>query len=187
MSFRRRPRRGKRRSQLPTLSTGRIAWAGRRRRAGDPVVARGALALPALAVGEALLLAWYDDRGEAAHWLTHLLVGAVVGLLGLSFWVQTRGRAPRARAGAPAVVLVVAAAQLLGTTPDLLEGWGMRQGRWMDVFLGSVSAHYAPAGNLTWAVLSFAALLAYATTLRAVRPPPAPRGRRSRPPHGPNR
>lgn len=187
MSLSRRLRRGKRRRQLPPPSVGRTASADRGRRAGGPVVARGALALFALAVGEASLLAWYDDRGEASQWLTHLLVGAVVGLLGLSYWLQARGLAPRPKAGVPAVVVVVAAAQLLGTTPDLLERRGMRQGRWMDVFLGSVSAHYAPAGNLTWGALSVAALAAYATTLRAVRLTPAPRGRRSRPPDEPNR
>lgn len=149
-----------------------------------PVAARSVSvwALPALAAGEMLLLAWYDDRGERSHWLTHLLVGAVVGLLALTFWVRARGRAPRSRAGVPAVVVVVAAAQLLGSTPDLLEGFGLRQGRWMDVFLGSVSAHYTPAGNLTWAALAIAAAVAYASALRAVRPPSAPRGRRARRP-----
>ena len=128
------------------------------------------------------MLAWYDDRGERSHWLTHLLVGAVVALLALTFWVRARRRARRPPAGVPAVVVVVAAAQLLGSTPDLLEGIGLRQGRWMDVFLGSVSAHYAPAGNLTWAALTVAAAVTYATALRAVLPPSAPRGRRARRP-----
>jgi uncharacterized membrane protein YeaQ/YmgE (transglycosylase-associated protein family) len=142
--------------------------------------------VPALLVGEVLLLSWYDDRGERSHWLTHLLVGAVVGMLALSFWVRARGRAPAPMVGVPAVVVVVAAAQLLGSIPDLLEAAGWGQGRWMDVFLGSVSAHYAPAGNLTWAALTVAATVTYATALRAVRPPAALRGRRGRPP-GPNR
>lgn len=165
-----RPRGARRR--LPSTATD-----GRSGGSHGTVAARSVWALPALAAGEALLLVWYDDRGEPSHWLTHLLVGAVVGLLALTFWVRARGRAPHPPAGAPAVVVVVVAVQLLGTTPDLLEGAGMRQGRWMDVFLGSVSAHYAPAGNLTWAVLTVAAALTYATVLRAVRPP-TPRGGR---------
>ena len=173
----RRPRpRGPRR-RLP--STTRAGPGGGTR---APVAARSVWALSALAVGEVLLLAWYDDRGERTHWLTHLLVGAVVALLALTFWVRARRRAPRPVFGVPAVVVVVAAAQLVGTTPDLLEGIGLRQGRWMDVFLGSVSAHHTPAGNLTWAALTAAAALTYASALRAIRPPPAPRGRRARRP-----
>lgn len=153
------------------------------RRGRDESARASAWTLPAFAVTEVLLLTWYDDRGQRSHWLTHLLVGAVVGLLGLTFWVRVRGRSPGSWAGVPVAAVVVAAAQLVGTAPDLLDGVGVRQGRWMDVFLGSVSAHYAPLGNFTWAVLGVGSVLAYVSTLRAVRPPPGPRGRRTRTRH----
>lgn len=128
--------------------------------------------LPVLVVTEVLLLAWFEERGERSHWLTHLLVGAVVGLLGLTFWVRARGRSRGSWAGVPASLVVVVSAQMLGTIPDLVKGAGLRQGRWMDVFLGSVSAHHAPMGNLTWAVLAVGSALSYVSTVRAFRPPP---------------
>lgn len=111
---------------------------------------------PAVIVVEVLLLGWFGDRKDVGHWVTHLLVGAAVALLVLSFWVK---HAPRS---APHPVLAVVAAHLLGALPDLLVEAGVREGRWMDVFLGSVSAHYAPAGNLTWAALAVAAGVTYA-------------------------
>jgi len=170
--------RGKRCRTLPTRSVRRPRHADREGMAGGPIARSAAGIVPALVAGEALLLVWYGSRGEHSHWLTHLLAGTVVALLALTYWVQARGRAPRP----PAVVVVVVAAQLLGTTPDVLVEAGVRQGRWMDVFLGSVSAHYTPAGNLTWAALTVAAAFTYATVVRAVRPPPASRGRRARNP-----
>jgi len=81
-----------------------------------------------------------------------------LALLVMTFWTRRRHR----RVRHPAVGVV--AGHLFATVPDLLVAGGVRQGRWMDVFLGNVSAHYAPVGNVTWLVLAVAAAVTYVRT-----------------------
>ena len=92
------------------------------------------------------------------HWLTHLLVATTVAALAVTWWLMGHP------GSAPPLLVAVAVGHLVGAVPDMLEAVGARQARWMDVFLGSVSAHYAPAGNVTWAVLALLAVVTYART-----------------------
>lgn len=121
---------------------------------------------------ELALLAWYVARAQMGHWLTHLLVGALVALLAMTFLTRRR---KKLRVQSPAVWVVTA--HVLASIPDLLVQAGVTPRRWMDLFLGNVSSHYAPAGNITWLVLVTAGMYVYARTAWAASSEPVGRRR----------
>ncbi len=61
-------------------------------------------------------------------------------------------------------------AHVFAMTPDLLFTGGYAHRRWMDLFLGHMSAHFVPRRNTTWLVVFLTVLAGYLTALDRVRP-----------------
>jgi len=115
-------------------------------RRGSSLIAQ---AVAALAV-EALLYWRYGDEQARYHWFTHFFVGASLALLLVSSYVAVRGRVPTL------VILVPIFGHLCAMFPDVLFELGIAHRRWMDIFLGHISTHFVPGGNITWyAVFAF--------------------------------
>ncbi len=82
----------------------------------------------------------YGGHEAGFHWATHFLVGLTVAALFNLVWQLARD--------APAS----------GQIPHY---------RWMDVFLGHISAHEIPGGDTVWLAIGVASLTAYAAALSA--------------------
>lgn len=105
----------------------------------------------------------YRGHDARFHWFTHFFVGASTALLVMAaVTVRTRRPVPR-----PLVWPLVA--HVFAMTPDLLFAGGIVHARWMDVFLGHVSAHYMPGRNLSWYAVFVAALAGYLVVVDRTR------------------
>ncbi|HEV2087876.1 MAG TPA: alpha/beta hydrolase [Cryptosporangiaceae bacterium] len=121
-----------------------------------PLRARTLLSqLVVLAAAEVLLFGSYAGHDARFHWATHFLVGLIAAAVWLSVYLLVAARP------APGQLMAVLGWHLVAMTPDLLFRLGDPHERWMDVFLGHVSAHYLPGGDDTWLVLALLALTGY--------------------------
>lgn len=109
---------------------------------------------------EALLFASYRHHEAGFHWSTHFLVGLTAASAVLLGWLVVKG------APAPGQLLWVLGMHLVAMFPDLLFTPGHQpHDEWMDLFLGHISAHYIPGGDVTWLAAAIAASGAYCWTL----------------------
>ena len=110
-------------------------------------------------VVEVLLYLSYRGHDARFHWLTHFLVGAsfALALMTVQSW---RTRRPTRF---PLVWLLLA--HLYAMVPDLLFSLGVPHYRWMEVFLGHISSHFAPGRNFAWLAVFAASLGVYLLTL----------------------
>ncbi len=107
----------------------------------------------AVEVGLYLSYVGHDAR---FHWFTHFFVGAGTALLVMSAVALRRGRAARR----PLMWMV--AGHLFAMFPDVLFTWaGIAHRRWMDFFLGHISSHFIPGGNVTWLAVFLVTLAIY--------------------------
>ncbi len=122
----------------------------------------------ALAVAlEVYLYVAYRGHEARFHWFTHFFVGASVALLIMAA-VGARTHRP-----VPYPLLWPILGHLLAMVPDFLFTAGIAHERWMDVFLGHISTHYIPGGNVTWLAVFLACLALYLRVLdqqRVVQP-----------------
>jgi hypothetical protein len=104
---------------------------------------------------EVVLYLSYRDHDARFHWFTHFFVGAAAALVIMA--------AVTARTGRPVAYPLVwpLLAHLVAMVPDLLFVGGVAHRRWMDVFLGHISTHFVPGGNLTWYLVFLASLAVY--------------------------
>ncbi len=106
-------------------------------------------------VVEVALFSSYRGHDAKFHWFTHFFVGASAAL------VVMVGVALRTRRPVPLPLVWPLAGHLFAMFPDVLFNAGVAHQRWMDVFLGHVSAHFVPGRNLTWYLVFLASLAAY--------------------------
>ena len=121
--------------------------------------------LGAIAV-EVVLYLSYRGHDARFHWFTHLFAGASVVLFAMAA-VTARTRRP-----VPYPLVWPLLGHVFAMIPDLLFAGGVAHQRWMDVFLGHVSAHFMPGRNLTWYGLLLASLAAYLVTIDRTRDRP---------------
>lgn len=117
------------------------------------------LQLVVLSVAEIGLFSSYSGHDARFHWATHFLVGLIAALVWLSAYLLIAAKP------APGQLIVVLLFHLFAMTPDLLFRTDIPHYRWMDVFLGHVSAHYLPDGDDSWLALALIALAGYAWLL----------------------
>jgi hypothetical protein len=110
-------------------------------------------------VAEVGLYASYRGHDARFHWFTHFFVGASMALLAMAA-VAARTRRP-----VPLPLVWPFLAHLVAMFPDFLFTTGIAHQRWMDLFLGHISTHFVPGGNLTWLVVFLLALAAYLAVL----------------------
>ena len=114
----------------------------------------------ALAVAlEIYLYVAYRGHQARFHWFTHFFVGASVALLIMAA-VAVRTRRP---VSYPLVWPIFG--HLVAMFPDFLFTAGIAHERWMDVFLGHLSTHFIPGGNVTWFAVFLACLALYLSVL----------------------
>ncbi|MGH9265505.1 MAG: hypothetical protein ACRD1D_12530 [Acidimicrobiales bacterium] len=113
----------------------------------------------AAVVVEIGLYAAYRGHDARFHWFTHLFVGASAALVVMA--------AVAARTGRPVPLPLVwpLVGHLVAMAPDLAFVAGQVHRRWMDVFLGHISAHFVPGRNWTWYVVFLLCLGAYLVVL----------------------
>ena len=114
--------------------------------------------LPAVAL-EVYLYAAYRGHEARFHWFTHFFAGTAAALLILAA-VAARTRRP-----VPYPLLWLILGHLVAMFPDLLFNAGIAHERWMDVFLGHISTHYLPGGNVTWFAVFLTCLALYLSVL----------------------
>ena len=113
-----------------------------------------------LLVVEAALFASYRHHEAGFHWSTHFLVGLTTASAVLLGWLVVKGAPARAQ------LLWVLGMHAVAMFPDVLFTRGHQpHDEWMDVFLGHISAHYVPGGDVTWLAVALAASGAYCWTL----------------------
>ena len=117
----------------------------------------------AAAVVEVALFLSYRGHDARFHWFTHFFVGASVALLAMAAVNAGRGRA----VAYPLVWPLLG--HVFAMTPDLLFVAGLAHRRWMDLFLGHVSAHFVPGSNLSWYVVFLVSLAVYLQEVDASR------------------
>lgn len=111
------------------------------------------------ALVEVALFVSYRGHDARFHWFTHFFVGAsVVFAVGAVYTWRTRRPVH-------VPLLWVLLAHALAMFPDFLFQAGVAHYRWMDLFLGHISSHFVPGGNLTWLVVAATALAAYLISL----------------------
>jgi len=109
----------------------------------------------AAAILELALYLSYRGHDARFHWFTHLFVGTSVALLAMALVAVRTGRP------VPYPLVWPVAAHLVAMTPDLLFAAGHAHQRWMELFLGHISAHFVPGRNLTWYAVFLLSLAAY--------------------------
>ena len=87
------------------------------------------------------LYASYRGHDARFHWFTHAFVGGAAALAAMAAVTLVRHR-PVARP-----LLWPMIAHVFAMTPDLLFTGGYAHWRWMDLFLGHVSAHSCRDGT----------------------------------------
>jgi len=113
----------------------------------------------------------YQGHDARFHWFTHFFVGASFALVAMAA-VGWRTRRP-----VPRPLLWIVAGHLFAMAPDLaFSGARIPHRRWMDIFLGHISSHFTPGGNLTWLAVFLACLGLYLTVVDRCRPGPAAAG-----------
>jgi len=115
-----------------------------------------------LVVAEIVLYASYDVHDARFHWATHFLVALAFASLVLLVRLLVTG-VPGPRLLLP----VVLGWHLFAMTPDILFRGGVPHYRWMDVFLGHITAHDMPGGDGTWLVIALTCLALYVGALTA--------------------
>lgn len=110
-------------------------------------------------VEEAYLYAAYRGHEARFHWFTHFFVGASAAFLVMAA-VAYRTRRP---VRYPLIWPILG--HLIAMFPDLLFTAGYAHERWMDVFLGHLSTHFLPGGNLMWFGIFLASLGLYLVVL----------------------
>jgi uncharacterized membrane protein YhhN len=98
----------------------------------------------AVVVVEVGLYLSYRGHDARFHWFTHVFVGASAAFVVMAV-VTTRTRRP-----VPYPLVWPLLGHVFAMTPDLLFTAGIAHRRWMDLFLGHVSAHFVPGRNVTW-------------------------------------
>jgi hypothetical protein len=116
----------------------------------------------AAVVVEVALYASYRGHDARFHWFTHLFVGGSTVLVVMSL-VASRMRRP-----VPLPLVWLLLGHLVAMVPDFLFSAVAHQ-RWMDVFLGHLSAHFVPGQNATWYVVSLLCLGLYLAVLDRLR------------------
>ncbi len=128
---------------------------------------RGSLLVALLAICAGVgLYVTYQAHEARYHWFTHFFIGASVGLIAMSVWIAEEKR----RVPYPAIWIF--AGHAVAMAPDFLFAFGIPHQRWMDVFLGHLSALSVPGHNLTWYAVFLVTLAGYLTAdarLRAQR------------------
>ncbi len=119
---------------------------------------RGGLLITLVAVCvEAALYATYQAHEARYHWFTHFFIGASVALIAMAVWIVEEKRP------VPYPAIWIFAGHLVAMTPDFLFAFGIPHRRWMDVFLGHISALSVPGHNLTWYAVFLVTLAGYLT------------------------
>lgn len=111
---------------------------------------------------EVLLYASYRGHDARFHWFTHFFIGSAAALVVMAV-VALRTRRP-----VPIPLVWPVLGHLYAMLPDFLFTAGVAHYRWMDVFLGHISTHFVPAGNLTWFLVFLTAAGAYLAALDRV-------------------
>ncbi len=115
-----------------------------------------------LIVAEVLLFRSYFHHEAGFHWATHFLIGLTAAAAVNAVWLALKGAPARGQ------LLWVLGLHLYAMFPDLLFSAGLiPHDGWMDVFLGHISSHYVPGGDVTWLVVALLASGAYAALLSA--------------------
>jgi hydrogenase/urease accessory protein HupE len=120
------------------------------------------------AMVEVGLYASYRGHDARFHWFTHFFVGATAALAVMIVVAAARGRP------VPLPFVWVSVGHLVAMAPDLAFVAGVAHRRWMDVFLGHISAHYVPGRNWTWYAVFLASLAAYLAVVDSLRPERGP-------------
>jgi hypothetical protein len=120
---------------------------------------RLAVQLVVLVAAEVALFASYRGHEAGFHWATHFLVGLTAAALLNLVWLLVRD------SPAPGQIASLLAAHLVAMFPDLLFSAGIPHYKWMDVFLGHISAHHIPGADATWLAIGLTSLTAYAAVL----------------------
>jgi len=115
-----------------------------------------------LVVAEIALYASYDVHDARFHWATHFLVALAFASLVLLVRLFVTG-APGPRLLLP----VVLGFHLFAMAPDIAFRAGLPHYRWMDVFLGHITAHEMPGGDGTWLVIALVCLGLFVGALTA--------------------
>ena len=118
------------------------------------------LQLLLLIAAEFALFATYGAHDARFHWATHFLVALTVSAMLLLAGLLLTG-APRPRL----LLLVVLGLHLFAMTPDVLFRVGVPHYRWMDLFLGHITVHYLPGGDISWLLIALIATAAYIAAL----------------------
>jgi len=121
-----------------------------------------AIQLFLLVVAEIALYASYDVHDARFHWATHFLVALAYTSLVLLVLLLVTG-VPGPRLLLPAVL----GFHLFAMTPDILFRGGVPHYRWMDLFLGHVTAHEMPGGDGTWLAIALTCLGLFVGALTA--------------------
>lgn len=119
-----------------------------------------ALQLIVLIAAEAGLYATYSAHDARFHWATHFLVAMTVSALFLLTGLLVTG-VPRPRF----LLLVVLGVHLFAMAPDIFFRAGAPHQLWMDVFLGHITVHSLPGGDLSWLLIALGATVAYVSAL----------------------
>lgn len=97
----------------------------------------------------------YRDHDASFHWFAHFYAGASAALVVMALVARRRARPARFP------LLWIVAAHLYAMFPDLLFLEGTPHQHWMDVFLGHITIHYIPGGNLTLLAIFMTSLALY--------------------------
>jgi pimeloyl-ACP methyl ester carboxylesterase len=119
-----------------------------------------AVQLLVLIAAEVVLFATYGAHDARFHWATHFLVALTISALLLLAGLLLTG-APRPRF----VLLVVLGFHLFAMAPDVLFRVGVPHYRWMDLFLGHITVHYLPGGDVSWLLIALTATAGYIAAL----------------------
>lgn len=106
-------------------------------------------------LAEVALYASYRGHDARFHWFTHFFVGTSMALLVMA------AVAAHIRRPVPLPLVWLLLAHVVAMFPDFLFTAGIAHERWMDVFLGHISAHFVPGRNLTWFAVFLLALAVY--------------------------
>ena len=104
--------------------------------------------LAGLIAVEVVLWSSYAAQEARLHWATHFLVGLTAAALLNLAWLTLKG------APARGLILWVIGLHLFAMAPDLVFPAGVPHAGWMDVFLGHISSHYLPGGDIAWLVIA---------------------------------
>lgn len=114
---------------------------------------------------EVALYRSYQGHDTRFHWFTHFFVGAGFALVVMAGVSWRTGRPVRRP------VLWMVAGHLYAMAPDLaFSAARVPHHRWMNIFLGHISSHFTPGGNLTWLVVFLTCLAGYLTVVDRSHP-----------------